>query len=29
MSVLWQLGVQCVQGYYVQEPEVVLEDLAL
>jgi diguanylate cyclase (GGDEF)-like protein/PAS domain S-box-containing protein len=29
MAVLWQLGVQCVQGYYVQEPEVVLEDLAL
>lgn len=26
MAVLWQLGVECVQGYYVQEPEVVLED---
>ena len=29
MAVLWQLGVQCVQGYYVQEPEVVLEELAI
>jgi diguanylate cyclase (GGDEF)-like protein/PAS domain S-box-containing protein len=29
MAALWQLGVQSVQGYYVQEPEVVLEDAAL
>ncbi len=26
MAVLWQLGVEFMQGYYVQEPEVVLED---
>jgi EAL domain-containing protein (putative c-di-GMP-specific phosphodiesterase class I) len=26
MAVIWQLGVEFMQGYYVQEPEVVLED---
>lgn len=26
MAVLWQLGVQFMQGYFVQEPEVVLQD---
>lgn len=26
MAVLWQAGVQFIQGYYVQEPEVILSD---
>ena len=26
MATLWQLGVEYMQGYYVQEPDVVLED---
>ena len=26
MAVLWQLGVDYIQGHYVQEPELVMED---
>jgi diguanylate cyclase (GGDEF)-like protein/PAS domain S-box-containing protein len=29
MAVLWQLGVQYMQGYFVQEPEVVLQDVGM
>jgi EAL domain-containing protein (putative c-di-GMP-specific phosphodiesterase class I) len=28
MAVLWQLGISYMQGYYVHEPEVVLQETA-